>query len=67
MIYSENPLIRTLRGLKNSVLYREVSLLERFILTEIKALVTESTVLIRGGVLLRGVSANRGITVQSNP
>ena len=38
-------------GLENSVLNtcnRGVSLLEGFILTEIKALVTESTVLIRG-------------------
>ena len=44
-------------GLENSVLNRGVSLLEGFILTEIKALVTEST------VLIRGVSANRGFTV----
>ena len=35
-------------GLENSVLNRGVSLLEGFILTEIKALVTESTVLNRG-------------------
>ena len=48
MNYSETPLIRTLMGLENSVLNRGVSLLEGFILTEIKALVTESTVLIRG-------------------
>ena len=47
-IYSETPLIRTLMGLENSVLNRWVSLLEGFILTEIKALVTESAVLIRG-------------------
>ena len=48
-MYSETPLIRTLMGLENSVLnYRGVSLLEGLILTEIKALVTESTVLIRG-------------------
>ena len=45
-IYSETSLIKTLMGLENSVLNRGVSLLERFILTEIKALVTESTVLI---------------------
>ena len=44
-------------GLENSVLNIGVSLLEGFILTEIKALVTEST------VLIRGVSANRGFTV----
>ena len=50
-------------GLENSLLNRGVSLLEGFILTDIKALVTESTVLIRGGVLLRRVSANRGFTV----
>ena len=45
--------------LKNSVLNRGVILLEWFILTEIKALVTDSTVLIHviRGVLLRGVSA----------
>ena len=35
-------------GLENSVLNRGVSLLEGFILTEIKALVTESAILIRG-------------------
>ena len=46
--YSETPLIRTLMGLENSVLNRVVSLLEGLILTEIKALVTDSTVLIRG-------------------
>ena len=39
-------------GLENSVLVRGVSLLERFILTEIK-----------NDVLLRRVSANRGFTV----
>ena len=47
-IYSETPLIRTLMGLENSVLNRGVSLLEEFILTEIKALVTESAILIKG-------------------
>ena len=46
--YSETPLIRTLVGLENSVFNRGVSLLEEFILTEIKTLVTDSTVLIRG-------------------
>ena len=46
--YRETPLIRTLRGLENSVLNRGVCLIERFILTEIKALVTDFTVLIRG-------------------
>ena len=46
-IYSET-LIRTLMGLENSVLNRGMSLLEGFILTEIKALVTESTFLVRG-------------------
>ena len=52
-MYSETPLIRTLVGLeKNSVLNRGVCLLEGFILTEIKALVTDSTVLIRGVSLL---------------
>ena len=35
-------------GLEYSVLNRGVSLLEVFILTEIKAFVTESAVLIRG-------------------
>ena len=35
-------------GLENSVLNTGVSLLEGFILAEIKALVTKSTVLIRG-------------------
>ena len=49
-------------GLEHFVLNRGVSLLEGFVLTEIKALVTEFTVLIRS-VLLRGVSANRGFTV----
>ena len=43
-MYSETPLIRTLMGLENSVLNRGVSLLEGFILSEIKALVTDSTV-----------------------
>ena len=38
--YSETPLIRTLMGLENSVLNRGVSLLEGFISTEIKGLVT---------------------------
>ena len=47
-MYSETPLIRTLMGLENSVLNGGVSLLEGFILTEIKALVIDSTVLIRG-------------------
>ena len=46
--YSETPLIRTLMGLEISVLNRGVSLLEGFIITEIKALVTDSTVLVRG-------------------
>ena len=41
-------------GLENSVFNRGVSLLEGFILTEIKALMTESTVLIRGVSLLEG-------------
>ena len=45
---NETPLIRTLMGLENSVLNRGVYLLEGFILTETKALVTDSTVLIRG-------------------
>ena len=44
----KTPLIRTLMGLENSVLNRGVSLLEGFIFTDIKALVTESTFLIRG-------------------
>ena len=47
-MYSETPLLRTLMGPENSVLIREVSLLEGFILTEIKALMLESTVPIRG-------------------
>ena len=47
-MYSETPQIRTLMGLGNFVLNRGLSLLEGFIITEIKALVTESTVLIRG-------------------
>ena len=47
-MYSETPLIRTLMGLEISVLNRGVSLLEGFIITEIKALVTDSTVLVRG-------------------
>ena len=59
-MYSETPLIRTLMGLENSVLNRGVSLLEGFILTEIKALVTDSTVLIRGVSLLEGCPYWRG-------
>ena len=43
-------------GLENSVLNRGVSLLEGFILTEIKALVTDSTV-----SLLEGCPAKRGV------
>ena len=55
--YSETSLIRTLIGLENCVLNRGVSLLEGFILIEIKALVIESA-----GVI-RGVSANGGFSV----
>ena len=50
-------------GLENSVLNRGVSLLEGFMLTEIKALVTDSTDVFWRGALLRVVSANRAFTV----